>query len=84
MPNPAPDNVGIHFGLPTTGSVSIMVFDIQGRRVRQVWRGVEPAGYHKAVWNGRSDTGDIVASGIYFIRLKVGERTMNRRIAILR
>jgi concanavalin A-like lectin/glucanase superfamily protein/HYDIN/CFA65/VesB family protein/CARDB protein/flagellar hook capping protein FlgD len=83
-PNPAGSEVGIRYGLPKTALVSIRIFDVQGRLVRQLRDSVEPAGYHEARWDGRSSAGGRVASGIYFLRLEVGGRKLSGRIVMLK
>jgi Zn-dependent metalloprotease len=53
-----------------SGKVDLAIFDVSGRRVRQLLDGRLAPGYHQVVWDGRNDAGDPVPSGMYMIRLR--------------
>ncbi len=69
QPNPFNPQTTIAFDLARPGPVDLAVFDIQGRRVRQLVAASLPAGHHTAVWTGRDDADRQSASGVYFVRL---------------
>ncbi len=46
----------------------VSVYDVSGRRVRQLASGAYDAGLHTASWDGRDAAGRAVPSGIYFLR----------------
>ena len=54
--------------------VSLRVYDVLGRRVRQVWDGALGAGSHRFVWDGRDEVGKAVAAGVYIYRVEVEGR----------
>ena len=68
-PNPFNPSTRIGFSLPEPGATSLVIYDIRGRRVRTLVHRHMPAGNHAAVWDGRTDDGRPVASGVYFARL---------------
>jgi flagellar hook assembly protein FlgD len=49
--------------------VTLVVFDVGGRRVRKLVEGPQPAGRKAATWDGRDEKGLDVASGVYYARL---------------
>ena len=51
--------------------VSLSVYDVLGRRVRQVWQGPLGAGAHRFVWDGRDEKGKAVAAGVYIYKVEV-------------
>ena len=51
--------------------VSLTVYDVLGRRVRQVWQGPLEAGSHRLVWDGRDETGKDVAAGVYLYQVEI-------------
>jgi hypothetical protein len=69
QPNPFNPQTTIAFDLARSGPADLAVFDIQGRRVRQLVSADLAAGRHTAVWYGRDDADRQVASGVYFVRL---------------
>ena len=57
--------------------------------VRELDLGHQPAGYYAdrakaAYWDGRNASGELVASGIYFYRLRAGDYSATRRMVILK
>ena len=69
-PNPFNPTTIIKFDLPYQSRVRLEIFNILGQRVALLLDGITPAGYRRVVWNGGSDKGVGVASGMYIYRLK--------------
>jgi hypothetical protein len=65
-PNPFNPTTEIRFALPDVGNVSLVVFDVLGRKVADLANSKYEAGYHSAIWNAANQ-----ASGVYFARLTV-------------
>ncbi|MCA9755553.1 MAG: 5'-nucleotidase C-terminal domain-containing protein [Candidatus Eisenbacteria bacterium] len=72
------------FALPATGPVTLTVHDLNGRRIATLFDGVQAAGNHEVVWNGRSDSGSLVASGMYFGRLSTSEAVALGKTLVVR
>jgi hypothetical protein len=75
-PNPFGATTTIRFGLPTKGQIEMDVFDVSGRKVARLAQGDYPEGYHKVEWHS------ISGRGIYFVRLRLGEEEVTRKIVI--
>jgi len=63
--------------------VSLRIYDIAGRTVRTLVNGRLDAGAHQRVWDGRGDSGQRVAAGIYFYRLDTEQGLQTRRMVML-
>ncbi len=83
-PNPFRSETVIGYQTARAGRVVVTVFDVTGRRVRTLVNDVQEAGYHKAAWDGRSETGERVASGMYLYRVTSGSTTRTKKMSILR
>ena len=71
-PNPFNPAVVIPLDLATDAAgVSLRVYDVLGRRVRQVWQGPLGAGRHRFVWDGCGEAGKAVAAGVYLYQVEV-------------
>ena len=57
--------------LAGTGAVEVGIFDLAGRRVRQLYRGADTSGQYARRWDGRADGGSVVAPGVYLYRVQV-------------
>ena len=74
-PNPFNPTVVIPLDLATDAAgVSLRVYDVLGRRVRQVWQGPLGAGRHRFTWDGRDEAGKDVAAGVYVYQVEVDGR----------
>jgi hypothetical protein len=84
-PNPFCGATRIGFELPRSAQVTIRVHDISGRLVRTLLPGVsKPAGSHHLIWDGTSDAGERVVSGIYVYSLETDGVRETRRALVLR
>ena len=83
-PNPFNPSTTIQYLLPSTQNVALAVFDVSGRLVRALEVGARTKGMHHAVWNGRDDRGNAVASGVYYVRLAGADKTLTRKIVLLK
>jgi flagellar hook assembly protein FlgD len=64
--------------------VDLFVYDVHGRRVRELLRQRPSTGQVVVSWDGRDDAGREVSSGVYFYRLTAGETTITRRMTLLK
>ena len=53
------------YSLDASGNVTIDVYDSQGQHVRTLYQGSEDNGEHAVNWDGRDDSGNMVADGTY-------------------
>ena len=88
-PNPFNPETWIPYRLAEDAFVTLTIYDGSGRVVRTLEIGHQIAGYYTdrtkaAYWNGRNESGELVASGIYFYQLRTGDYTALRRMVILK
>ena len=83
-PNPFNANTNILFDLPTTGSVELSVYDLLGRKVVVLLNEYLPAGSHTVTWDGRSGDGNLMATGVYFYRLKAADFDDTKKMLLVK
>ena len=85
-PNPfaAAQGTEIRFNLPAAGVAMLDVFDTRGRLVKRLASGVQPAGMRMVRWDGRDNSGRVVAGGVYLYRLRAAGREIVRRMNLVR
>jgi Tol biopolymer transport system component len=83
-PNPFNPSTHIAFTLPSSGVAQLSVYDVTGRRVRDLVSSTLSAGAHEMVWDGRDESGAAVSSGIYIARLKMGNATVSHRMMLIK
>jgi len=83
-PNPFNPMTTIAYSIPEAGRVELKVYDARGRAVRALVSEWKPAGRHGAVWDGRDGRGEVMASGVYFLRLESAGGVRTRTIVLLK
>ncbi|MBI2429490.1 MAG: T9SS type A sorting domain-containing protein [Ignavibacteriales bacterium] len=68
-PNPFNPSTTIGYRLPSGGHATIVVYDLLGNVVRELFNGTARSGYNSVVWNGTSAAERTVASGMYLYRI---------------
>jgi hypothetical protein len=83
-PNPFNPTTVIDFSLPRAGWVSLDVYNVLGRKVRNLVDEYLPAGNHRVEFDGRSADGGSLASGVYLYRLVTGNFSDSRKMILIK
>jgi len=83
-PNPFNPTTHIQYAIARTADVSLSIFDLMGREIKTLVSDKKSQGSYTAIWDGTDNTGQKVASGIYFYRLKSDGITLTKRMVLLR
>jgi hypothetical protein len=78
-PNPFAAATLIRYELPQAAPVTLSLFDVSGRVVRQLVDGVQPAGTHEITLDGTD-----LPAGVYWYRLAVDGRVESRKALRIR
>lgn len=81
-PNPVRRATRLAFTLPAPATVSLVLYDVAGRRVRALLEGELTAGAHAPLWDRTDDDGRPVPAGVYFYRLVVDGESRSRRLVV--
>ena len=86
-PNPFNPETWIPFQLSEAGDVVIKIFDSSGRLLRTLDLGYKPAGMYVSkskagYWDGRNESGELVASGVYFYSITSGRFSEIRKMIV--
>ncbi len=83
-PNPFNSETVIMVALPRAGTVRLEIYNILGQAVWHLQDGHLGAGTHRILWNGRMNNGASAPSGIYFYQLDALERTLTKKLVLLK
>ena len=88
-PNPFNPETWIAYRLAEAANVTLTIYAMSGEVVRTINVGHQPAAVYESkqksiYWDGRSHTGERVASGVYFYQLKAGDFFATRKMTILK
>lgn len=83
-PNPFNPSTTIAFSLAQDGNVSVIVYDVSGKRVRTLVDEHRRRERYTVEWNGRDDAGSPVASGVYFCKMIAGNHQFTQKLVLLK
>ena len=83
-PNPFNPETTIEFHIPRPDKVALYIYNILGQKITTLTNQNYSPGIYHIVWDGKSDRGETVSSGIYIIQMRAGEFIKNRRMLLLR
>jgi hypothetical protein len=69
-PNPFNPATQIEYDLAVASEVSVSIYDLLGREINSLVRGIQKSGKYIVYWNGTNDAGNSVSSGIYLYRIR--------------
>jgi hypothetical protein len=83
-PNPFNPTTTIMYQLPEDVRVSVTIYNIQGQVVRTLVNEDQKAGYYTIQWDGRSEAGTTVATGIYIYRINAGTFVTAKKMVMMK
>jgi flagellar hook assembly protein FlgD len=79
-PNPFNPVTNIQFANPSAQEVRLVIYDVLGKKVKELVHDTLPAGWHTFQWNARDEHGRQVSSGVYFYALETGELKIVKKL----
>jgi hypothetical protein len=83
-PNPSRGEVTFDFALLSAAPVSVVVCDLAGRVMKTIAERLFEPGPHSLVWDRRAENGNMVPSGVYFVRARVPGEMVTRKVVLVR
>ena len=74
----------INYDLPKDAVIEIAIYDILGREVNNLVRGLKEAGYHTINWDSKDRYGNSVAAGVYFYQIRSHDFVKTRKMLLLK
>ncbi len=85
FPNPFNPNTNIIFTLPHEEQVILEIYNVLGQKIKTLINNeMYRTGYHNIEWNGRNNTGESVASGMYIFRLQASNKVKIRKSILMK
>jgi hypothetical protein len=83
-PNPFNPRTVIKFSLAADGPAKLIIYDVNGRRIRTLVDNALKAGMHEVVWDGTDDSGHTVTSGVYWSQMQADSYSSNKKMVVLK
>ena len=83
-PNPFNPETTISFELAEPDFVSIEIFNTRGQKIRKLLNRHYGTGQHNVAWDGCDEQGRAVSSGVYFYRMQTAQKSLSRKMLLLK
>ncbi len=83
-PNPFNPVTTIRYYLPNEGFVNITIYDMMGREIKVLQRGIRTPGHGKVQWNATNDKGQQVSAGVYLYQINIGGKMDTKKMVLLK
>jgi hypothetical protein len=83
-PNPFNPSTTIKYSVKEKAHVSLKIYNVAGQLVRTLVNGDMNAGAYTETWNGRSNSGNTVSSGVYFYKLVTKNFSITKKMVLLK
>jgi flagellar hook assembly protein FlgD len=98
-PNPFRDAIAIDYEVPDhfadengvdhklsgdAVETSVKVYNVTGRLVATLVESTHAPGHYRTGWSAKDDQGAAVASGVYYVKLTIGRRSVTQRMVQLK
>jgi cysteinyl-tRNA synthetase len=83
-PNPFNRSTMIEFTLPSSGYVTLDIFNTACQKVRVLLSGFMTTGTHSVIWDGTHDSGITVSSGVYLFRVVMDNQALTGRMVLVK
>lgn len=83
-PNPFSSTTALQLAIREPGPWQVFVHDVQGRRVATIASGTHAASEVRLSWDGSTDDGETLRSGLYFITVESGGQRVSRKLILRR
>ncbi|MBT4250316.1 T9SS type A sorting domain-containing protein, partial [bacterium] len=77
FPNPFSNQTKFTFELSSNAQVSISIYTLGGKKIKQIDNKSYQQGFHQVNWNGRNQFGSLLANGVYIYKIIAKNSTSN-------
>ena len=83
-PNPFNPSTKIRYTINKAGIYRLTIYNVLGQQIRTLVNNVLMPNQYEVTWDGRSDSGQKVGSGIYFYQLSGAGNTITHKMILLK
>jgi flagellar hook assembly protein FlgD len=83
-PNPTTGPARISISLAEASPVSLKIYNSSGQLIYANASKVYPQGNHVIQWDGKSNTGNAIESGYYFVKVSAGSKTLVDKLVLMK
>jgi hypothetical protein len=83
-PNPFNPSISVRLYIPQSSDLELAVYDLKGRKIRNLHAGAIVSGWHTLIWDGKDNAGHGQSSGLYFMRGVYAEEVSVQKVMLVK
>ena len=83
-PNPFNPSTTVDIHTNINGKLVVSIFDVSGRVINTLMNNELPAGRHRVSWDGENGIGDIMPTGVYFMKVVSGDKVHLQKVMLIK
>ena len=83
-PNPFNPGTVIEFESPSNEFAKVIVYNILGQKIRELFAGRVIQGLTRFTWDGTNDKGELVTSGTYIYSINIAGKNLSKKMMLIR
>ncbi len=83
-PNPFNPETTIEYQIPENAHVKLIIYNINGRKIKQLINEYHTKGYYSINWQAVDDSGAMLPSGVYFYRIEANNFNMLKKMLLMK
>ena len=83
-PNPFNPSTNISYSILNREHVNIVILDVSGSKVIELFNDYESAGIYSIDWNGKNEKGIQVSAGVYLYSIEAGKFRQTKKMILLK
>ncbi|NOZ62566.1 MAG: T9SS type A sorting domain-containing protein [Calditrichaeota bacterium] len=83
-PNPFNSGTAIRYQIPTLSETQLQIFNSTGQLIRTLVSQKQKPGAHTIYWDGKDDSGNEAATGIYMCRMRAGQFAKTIKLILMK
>ena len=83
-PNPFNSQTNFKYDVSIDAFVSLVIYDVKGSPIKTLVSEYQMSGPRIVPWNGTTDSGKIISSGVYLYRFNYGQRLQTKKMIFIK
>ena len=83
-PNPFNPTTQFDIDLGSSENIQVVIYDINGRKIKELANGFYKQGNHQFKWNSTDDKGNIVSSGMYIYTIISQSHILSKKMLLMK
>ena len=83
-PNPFNPTTTLQYGLPEQSDVTVIIYNVVGRKIKEFQLSNQKAGWHEIVWDGTNNQQQKVSTGIYIYQMHAGDFIQTKKMVFMK